>query len=66
KNTPLLLLDEPGEGLDRATEQRIIQRLQKRFKSADTTVLIISHRPAWLALADQIISVPANAKDHPE
>lgn len=58
KKAPLLLLDEPGEGLDFATEQRIIERLQKRIScTGNTTLLIISHRPAWQILADQVVHI---------
>jgi ATP-binding cassette subfamily C protein CydC len=51
KNAPILLLDEPTEGLDAATEREVVSRLSKRFSSADgSSMLVISHRPACLAL----------------
>lgn len=53
--TPILLLDEPTEGLDGVTEQVVVQRLQKHL--VGTTVLVVTHRPAPLALADRIISI---------
>jgi ATP-binding cassette, subfamily C, bacterial CydC len=56
KNAPILLLDEPTEGLDAATEQEVVTRLAERTRGK--TVLIISHRPACLALADQVVRLP--------
>lgn len=53
KDAPIIILDEPTEGLDLLTEQQLIERLTKRLQGK--TVLIISHRPASLKLADQIV-----------
>jgi ATP-binding cassette subfamily C protein CydC len=56
KDAPILLLDEPTEGLDGVTEHEVVSRLNKRFRSAGgTSLLVISHRPACLALGDSII-----------
>ncbi len=56
KNAPILLLDEPTEGLDAATEREVISRLQSRIRDAkETTMLIVSHRPACLTLGDSVI-----------
>jgi len=56
KDAPILLLDEPTEGLDSATEREVVSRLNKRFRGAGgTSLLIISHRPACQALGDSII-----------
>jgi ATP-binding cassette subfamily C protein CydC len=56
KDAPILLLDEPTEGLDAATERLVVARLAERFRnSRDTTLLVISHRPACLALAKAVI-----------
>jgi ATP-binding cassette subfamily C protein CydC len=52
-DTPIILLDEPTEGLDAETERTVLERLKKRL--AGKTVLLISHRPACLALAEQVI-----------
>lgn len=52
QEAPLLILDEPTEGLDRQTEQALIKNLQPLL--ASRTTLLISHRPALLQLADQI------------
>jgi len=56
KNAPILLLDEPTEGLDAATEREVVSRLNQRFRcSGGSTLLVISHRPACLALGDSVI-----------
>lgn len=53
KDAPLLILDEPAEGLDSDTEQRVINNLLNAAQ--DKTVLIITHRPAGLEKLDSII-----------
>ena len=53
KDAPLLLLDEPTASLDKATEARIIQDLDEWTK--DRTLVMATHRPAPLVLADRII-----------
>jgi ATP-binding cassette subfamily C protein CydC len=56
KDAPILLLDEPTEGLDGATEREVVTRLNKRFSDAGgTTMLIVSHRPACLELGNSIV-----------
>jgi ATP-binding cassette subfamily C protein CydC len=56
KDAPILLLDEPTEGLDGATEREVVTRLNKRFRDAGgTTILVISHRPACLKLGESVI-----------
>jgi ATP-binding cassette subfamily C protein CydC len=57
KNAPILILDEPTEGLDVATERELIMRLSKRFSASATTIIVISHRPACRALGDSIIQL---------
>ncbi|MGQ9367600.1 thiol reductant ABC exporter subunit CydC [Azospirillum sp. A39] len=50
---PVLVLDEPGEGLDPATERRLIERaLADRPRR---TVLLITHRPAGLEHMDHVV-----------
>lgn len=50
KNAPIVILDEPTEGLDAATEQQVIQALTKLLQGR--TAIIITHRPPLLTLAD--------------
>ena len=52
RDAPLLLLDEPTEGLDKRTEREILSLL---FEFAqDKTLLMISHRLTAMAKMDHI------------
>ncbi|MEG2312454.1 ATP-binding cassette domain-containing protein, partial [Brevundimonas sp.] len=77
RHAPFLVLDEPTEGLDAATEACIIERLDNRLKLTGQGLILISHRPAPLRLCHDIgmvtgrdslgrvdITVPANAENH--
>lgn len=62
KNAPILLLDEPTEGLDAETERTVVQRLKERFRPSGMTMLVVSHRPACLSLGEHCIHLdPANS-----
>ncbi|MFA7602839.1 MAG: ATP-binding cassette domain-containing protein [Novosphingobium sp.] len=50
---PWLLLDEPSEGLDGETEARLRDRLDAWLRETGTGLVVVSHRPALLALADR-------------
>ncbi|CAG9297386.1 thiol reductant ABC exporter subunit CydC [Celerinatantimonas diazotrophica] len=50
KDAPIVILDEPTEGLDAGTEQQVIQALAKLLQGR--TAIIITHRPQLLTLAD--------------
>ncbi|MGI2014335.1 heme ABC transporter ATP-binding protein/permease CydC [Shewanella oncorhynchi] len=52
RDAPLLLLDEPTEGLDKRTEREILSLLFEFAK--DKTLLMISHRLTAMAKMDQI------------
>ena len=52
-NAPLMLLDEPTEGLEATTERQILDLLKKEMQ--DKTVLMVTHRLRGLADFDQII-----------
>jgi len=60
-DAPILVLDEPTEGLDAAAEQLIVARLKERL--VGKTVLLISHRPLCLLLADRIVRMPGPGKE---
>ncbi|HIF9091344.1 TPA: heme ABC transporter ATP-binding protein/permease CydC [Photobacterium damselae] len=51
-DAPILLMDEPMEGLDRRTEQQILELLLEHAK--DKTVIFITHRLIGLDEMDQI------------
>jgi len=53
KDAPILILDEPTEGLDAATEQALLQSLDRLM--AGRTVLLVSHRPAALDTVDEVL-----------
>ena len=55
KQAPILLLDEPTEGLDRSTERQLIETLEPLM--AERTVLLISHRALPLGDFDQVITL---------
>lgn len=50
---PLLLLDEPTEGLDRATARALIAAVVAARREAG--ILLITHRPEALELMDEIV-----------
>lgn len=51
-NAPLVLMDEPTEGLDAHTEQQILTLLKE--KCADKTLIVITHRMQGLDQMDTI------------
>lgn len=57
KDAPIVILDEPTEGLDAATEREVTQALERLLSGR--TALIITHRPHLLTLADQIMVMDA-------
>lgn len=57
KDAPILLLDEPTEGLDAETETMVLQAL-RRF-AEDRTVILITHREAGLAAMDRVVRLDA-------
>ncbi|MBN9743201.1 glutathione/cysteine ABC transporter permease/ATPase [Amycolatopsis sp. A1MSW2902] len=54
---PLLLLDEPTEGVDAETEAAILDRLPAVLNGR--TAIVVTHHPAALALCDRVLTVPA-------
>jgi len=57
KDAPIIILDEPTEGLDAATEQEVTSALEQLLQNR--TALIITHRPHLLVLADLIVTLDA-------
>ncbi len=53
KNSPIMLFDEPGNGLDFASDQAFMRNVERMRGS--TTVLMVTHRPSHLRLADKIL-----------
>lgn len=54
---PWLLLDEPSEGLDAATEAAMITRLRAWLDATGTGLILVSHRPVPLQLAETRIAI---------
>ena len=54
---PLLLLDEPTEGVDAATAEELLAALPRI--TAGRTTLLVSHRPEVLARCDRVLAVAA-------
>jgi ABC-type multidrug transport system fused ATPase/permease subunit len=50
---PVLLLDEPTSGLDEESQRRVLDAIVRL--RGERTVLIVTHRPEPLALADRVI-----------
>lgn len=66
----VMVLDEPSAGLDAATETTMLHGLLHRLRDWEVTAIVVSHRPAVLAAADQVLSltpfVPAPAAPAPD
>jgi len=55
RDAPLLLLDEPTAGLDGDTEDAVVVSVRRLM--AGRTVVLVTHRPALLAVADRVLSL---------
>jgi ATP-binding cassette subfamily C protein CydCD len=58
---PVLLLDEPTAGLDAATEAQVLASV-RALASDGRLVLMVAHRPAVLAAADRVVTLPLPAQ----
>ena len=54
-DAPLMLLDEPTSNLDSLNEAIILRAL--RQEKQDRTVVLVSHRPSTMRIADRVCSV---------
>jgi ATP-binding cassette subfamily C protein CydD len=54
---PLVLLDEPTAALDEQTESRVLAGIATALRGR--TVVLVTHRPAPVALADRVITLAA-------
>ncbi len=55
KNSPVLLLDEPTEGLDKETENDVLNALEKIVQNK--TLIMVTHRKTGLRLVDNIYRI---------
>lgn len=53
KRSPIMLFDEPGNGLDFASDQAFMKNIDSM--RGETTILMVTHRPSHLRLADKIL-----------
>lgn len=53
KRAPIMLFDEPGNGLDFEGDQAFMRMVDEI--RGDTTILIVTHRPSHLKMADKIV-----------
>ncbi len=56
----IVLLDEPTSDLDPRTEQIVVERLKPWLQGR--TALIVTHRPAMLALVDRLVVIEGGRK----
>lgn len=63
RDAPWLVLDEPTEGLDAATEAEILGRLQNRLVARGQGLILVSHRASPMALCDRSIRVEGLGND---
>jgi ATP-binding cassette, subfamily C, bacterial CydD len=54
----LVVLDEPTAHLDVAAES-VVLRTVDALRASGRTVLLVAHRPALLAAADEVVVLPA-------
>ncbi|RKH46118.1 thiol reductant ABC exporter subunit CydD [Corallococcus sicarius] len=64
QDAPLLLLDEPTSQLDDVTEAAVLQGV-KRLLGREKTLLLVTHRPAPLRLADRVVVLSGRAPRTP-
>jgi ATP-binding cassette subfamily C protein CydC len=52
-----LVLDEPTEGLDAATEAKVVERLKARLDRTGQGLILVSHRPAPTAICQRRVEM---------
>lgn len=55
KDAPIVILDEPGNALDFDADQAVMKMIERM--RGHKTVLLITHRPSHMRLADKLISI---------
>lgn len=53
KRAPIMLFDEPGNGLDFAGDQAFMRAVESM--RGNTTVFIVTHRPSHVRIADKVV-----------
>ena len=57
RDAPILVLDEPTEGLDLATEAQVVENLSQHLINTQQGLILISHREGPRRLANHILTV---------
>ncbi len=60
--TPLVVLDEPTAHLDAAAEAQVVD-VVRRLREEGRSVVVVAHRPALLAMADDVVEVASASLD---
>jgi ABC-type multidrug transport system fused ATPase/permease subunit len=55
RQAPILILDEPTSNLDAESEVRLREAMRRIRAETETTVIVIAHRLATVAMADKIL-----------
>ena len=63
RDAPWLVLDEPTEGLDAATEAHVLAALDRRLADRGQGLILISHRTPPMALCPRTIRIEGLAED---
>jgi ATP-binding cassette, subfamily C, bacterial CydC len=56
KDAPILILDEPTEGLDARSEDLVVAAMERLMRGR--TTLLITHRPRPLRNLDRVVTLP--------
>jgi ABC-type multidrug transport system fused ATPase/permease subunit len=64
KEAPILILDEATANLDAATEAEVVEQID--VFARNKTLLVISHRPVALELADRVVTLGIAGRGAPE
>ena len=60
KDAPIVVLDEPTADLDAVTERRLAASLRPFLQGR--TVMIVSHSPVFVSLADRVVRLDGNGR----
>ncbi len=63
-NKPVLLLDEPTSGLDDRAQAAVLAAIERL--RGKRTVLLVTHRPEPIAIADEVIDLTAQSRERAE
>lgn len=63
RKAPWLVLDEPTEGLDAATEAQVLKALERRLVENKQGLILVSHRPAPIQICQTRLRIEGMAQD---